>query len=61
MQIHAVKTEDGHYLDGSERAEVIEALIRDKTTCIINNTTIEIISHKADANGDKETIIKVVQ
>ena len=61
MQIHAVKTKDGHYLDGSERAEVIEALIHDKTTCTINHTTMEIISHKADENGDKETIIKVVR
>ena len=56
---HTIKTKDGKYLDGKEREEIIFTIERDMTYTYIDGVKVEILSHKVDCDGNKETVIKV--
>ena len=56
---HAVVKENGCYLSGVAYDEVIDAVERDNTQCIVDGYTIHILEHTVDENGNKITTVKV--
>lgn len=56
---HVVVNQYGRYLDGIGRDEVIDAIMHDRTSCMMDGNIIEIVAHQVDENGNKVTRVKV--
>ena len=56
---HTVKTDQGKYIDGKEKEEIIHTVNMDMEYTYINGEKVEILSHFVDEEGNKETVVRV--
>ena len=59
MLTHSIVKENGKYLDGKEHEAVVNAIMHDKTSCVVDGNTIHILKHTIDPDGSKVTIVAI--